>query len=125
MHSDVGGGYPEEESALSKYPLQWLLEEAIQQGMLVNTAMMNHLVEGRARKGSHHNYVPPDPGGKLHNSLRGFWKLLEWIPKSDKLKEWPKRKSWLYPGRGADSLVRGRAHETAPVLQTGEPAQSL
>ena len=95
VHSDVGGGYPEEESALSKYPLQWLLEEAAQQGMLINTAMMNHLVEGRARKGSHHSYVPPDPSGKLHDSMRGFWKLLEWIPKSDKLKEWPERKSWL------------------------------
>lgn len=95
VHSDVGGGYPEEESALSKYPLQWLLEEAATQGLLVNTAMMNHLIKGTKRKGSHHTYVPPDPSGKLHNSMRGFWPVLEWIPKSDKLKEWPKRKSWL------------------------------
>jgi len=27
-HSDVGGGYPENESGLSKFPLHWLIEEA-------------------------------------------------------------------------------------------------
>ena len=28
VHSDIGGGYPENESGLSKFPLNWLIEEA-------------------------------------------------------------------------------------------------
>ena len=28
VHSDVGGGYPEAESALSKYPLLWMIDQA-------------------------------------------------------------------------------------------------
>ncbi|RVC72687.1 DUF2235 domain-containing protein, partial [Mesorhizobium sp. M2A.F.Ca.ET.046.02.1.1] len=39
VHSDVGGGYPEEESGLSKFPLAWLIEEAIGQGLLTDTVM--------------------------------------------------------------------------------------
>ncbi len=95
VHSDVGGGYPEKESALSKYPLQWLLQEATDQGLRINTAMMNHLILGHERSGSHHDYMAPDPAGKVHNSMSGFWPILEWIPKNAKLKEWPDRKTWL------------------------------
>ena len=28
VHSDIGGGYPERESGLSKYPLLWMIDEA-------------------------------------------------------------------------------------------------
>ena len=28
VHADIGGGYPEKESGLSKYPLLWMIDEA-------------------------------------------------------------------------------------------------
>ncbi len=30
-----------------------------------------------------------------HDSMSAVWRLLEWLPKSDKYKEWPARKSAL------------------------------
>jgi uncharacterized protein (DUF2235 family) len=35
VHCDVGGGYPEPESGLSKIALRWMLKEAITAGLLV------------------------------------------------------------------------------------------
>jgi uncharacterized protein (DUF2235 family) len=100
VHADVGGGYAEEESALSKYPLDWMIQEAIAAGVRTNTAMRNHLVRGHERKGSRHKYVAPDPRGTLHDSLTAGWKPLEYIAKNVKWREWPKRPSfggWYLP----------------------------
>ena len=36
VHCDVGGGYPERESGLSKIALQWMLKEATDAGLLVD-----------------------------------------------------------------------------------------
>jgi uncharacterized protein (DUF2235 family) len=47
VHCDVGGGYPETESAPAKYPLQWMIDEAVAHGLQINRAMYNHLVLGR------------------------------------------------------------------------------
>lgn len=90
-HSDIGGGYPETESGLSKFPLRWMIQQAKSSGLKVNTAMVNHLVEGKARKGSEHMYASPDPTAALHDSATGFWKVLEWLPKKVKRREWKKR----------------------------------
>ena len=43
------------------------------------------------RKGSPFSYVAPDVRGEVHNSLRGAWWILEFLPKSAKYREWPKR----------------------------------
>ena len=94
-HSDIGGGYPEEESGLSKFPLRWMIQQAEAQGLKLNKSMFNHLVEGKTRKGSEHQYAEPDSGAKLHKSANGVWKILEWIPKGTKWREWPKRRSVL------------------------------
>lgn len=91
VHSDVGGGYPEEESALSKYPLIWIVDEAKEHGLQINTAMFNHLVKGHKRKGSTHSYTPPDAGADQHKSLTLGWRLIEWIPKRFKSAETRKR----------------------------------
>ena len=29
VHADIGGGYPEDQSGISKYPLIWTIEEAV------------------------------------------------------------------------------------------------
>lgn len=91
-HSDIGGGYPEDESALSKYPLRWMIQQAQLQGLSVNTTMFNHLVEGEARANSEHRYVAPNAMGQLHSSAIGGWRILEWFVKKGKWQEWPDRK---------------------------------
>lgn len=76
VHCDVGGGYPESESALSKIPLQWMIREAEQAGLLTDEARVS-LVLG----GAGHGYVAPNPTGPMHESLTGFWNLAEFVPK--------------------------------------------
>jgi uncharacterized protein (DUF2235 family) len=90
VHSDVGGGYPEGESGLSKYPLLWMINQAKAAGLKVNTAMVNHLVLGKPRKDSSRAYTPPDAAADAHKSLKGFWWVLEIIPKMAKWREWPR-----------------------------------
>jgi uncharacterized protein (DUF2235 family) len=100
VHADVGGGYPEAESGLSKYPLAWMIEEACAKGLLINRAMVNHLVMGSPREGSRHAYVAPDATAKLHNSMTTGWKPLEWLPKQAKWREWAARRvlfGWYLP----------------------------
>jgi uncharacterized protein (DUF2235 family) len=91
VHADIGGGYPENESALSKFPLIWMIDEAEKCGLSVNQATVNQLAWGTQRKGSPFSYVVPDVAGDLHNSLNAAWWALELLPKRQKFKEWPAR----------------------------------
>jgi uncharacterized protein (DUF2235 family) len=93
VHADIGGGYPEKESGLSKYPLLWMIEEAVKCGLAVDRRTVNHLAWGRPRKGSPFSYVAPDFTGDLHDSMSAAWRLLEFLPKSDRYKEWKQRRS--------------------------------
>jgi uncharacterized protein (DUF2235 family) len=93
VHADIGGGYPEKESGLSKYPLLWMIDEATKCGLTVNQATVNQLAWGVQRKGSPYSYVVPDVRGDLHTSLSGAWWILEYLPKSASYKEWPARKA--------------------------------
>jgi uncharacterized protein (DUF2235 family) len=95
VHGDVGGGYPEIESGLSKYPLLWMIAQAKAAGLRVDDSMVNHLGWGWPRSHSDHVYVPPSPTACLHVSLYGAWWILEFWPKREKWREWPKRKCFL------------------------------
>ncbi len=55
MHTDVGGGYPEQE--LSDIPLKWMMYEAVKKGLLIYP---KHKVK-----------MHPDPDGKMHDSRGG------------------------------------------------------
>jgi uncharacterized protein (DUF2235 family) len=77
FHCDVGGGYPENDSALSKIPLEWMMQEAKARGLKMNSLREKEVL-GKS-EGS--QYVPPDVNGKAHESLTGFWNLAEFIPK--------------------------------------------
>lgn len=93
VHSDVGGGYPDEEGSLSKVPLAWMLREAEAEGLLVDAARKHKLLGGE--KG----YSVPDPCGPAHDSLKGLWRLIEWLPR----RSWnPARRAmaWAGPNRG-------------------------
>ena len=93
VHSDIGGGYPEKQSGLSKYPLLWMIDEAVKCGLAVDQRSVNALAWGRQRKGSPFSYVAPDAAARLHQSLHGVWWILEFLPKAAKYKEWPARKT--------------------------------
>jgi uncharacterized protein (DUF2235 family) len=93
-HSDVGGGFIEDQSALSKFPLLWMLEQAKAQGLRLRTQMVNHIVKGVPRKGARF-YQKPNAAGQLHSSMSWYWWLIEWIPKRASRREWPKRRAFL------------------------------
>lgn len=76
VHCDVGGGYPEAESALSKIPLHWMLREAKAADLLVEPARES-LVLGQ----SDGAFVPPDPQAEMHESLTPWWWPAEFVRK--------------------------------------------
>ena len=75
VHSDVGGSYAEAESGLSKIALRWMVCEAQSAGLQLNPQRLIDLLGGVVP------YVSPNPTGKLHKSLHGFWWLGEFWPK--------------------------------------------
>ena len=95
VHADVGGGYPEKESGISKYPLLWMIEEAKKFGLQFDQATIDHLVWGVPRMGSPFTYCEPNTSELPHDSVLGVWRTLEYFPKSDKYKEWTNRLSFL------------------------------
>ena len=76
VHCDIGGGYPEAQSGLSKIALEWMLAEASSKGLLLDKARTD-LVLGRG--GS--NYQPPNANGKMHDSLSVAWWPAEFVPR--------------------------------------------
>jgi len=52
VHADIGGGYPERESELSKFPLLWMIDEAAAHGLAFNTQAINQLAWGIQRRGT-------------------------------------------------------------------------
>jgi len=112
VHCDVGGGYPEADSAASKIPLQWMLREAIAAGLMVDNARMD-IVLGRAGGG----YVAPDPNGPLHESLTKAWWPAEYIPKrhfDSATRMWGRR---MNRGRRRTMPANSLVHES--VFQRG------
>lgn len=95
VHADIGGGYPEAQSQVSKYPLLWMIDEASAAGLKVDTRTVNQLAWGRSRKNSPFHYVRPCYQADMHDSMNFAWRLLEIFPKRDKYKEWKPRRSVL------------------------------
>jgi uncharacterized protein (DUF2235 family) len=99
VHSDIGGGYPENESALSKIPLIWMVEEARKAGLRINTGNFERFakgvappapsqaIEAKPKSDQEHEYIKPDPLGTIHQSLTVGWMPLEIIPKSTRYRE--------------------------------------
>jgi uncharacterized protein (DUF2235 family) len=89
VHCDVGGGYPESESGLSKISLEWMLKEAIAAGLLVNAAQMDAVL---GKSGG--PYKPPDPNAQMHESLTPAWWPAELMRKRHfnwQQRKWEKR----------------------------------
>jgi uncharacterized protein (DUF2235 family) len=77
VHCDVGGGYREQESGLSKIALQWMVSEAEAAGLLIDTARRDEVLGSAGNPDD----VREDPCAAAHESLTGWWRLAEFIPK--------------------------------------------
>ena len=77
VHCDVGGGYAEQESGISKYALKWMIDEAKAAGLLVDPSKESDVL-GLA-PGS--QYATAKPDACKHESLTGAWNIAEFIPK--------------------------------------------
>lgn len=135
VHCDVGGGYPESESGLSKITLEWMLDEAEDKGLLVDAIRRREILGDSP--GS--RYVKPDAQAPSHESLTGAWHLAEFLPK--KHFDWQTRKEkrrmnrhrrrTIPPGSlvHVSALRRGRDYEARlpadAVLVGGEAAAAL
>jgi uncharacterized protein (DUF2235 family) len=77
VHCDVGGGYAEAESGLSKLALDWMLQEAKNAGLFVLAEKEQEVLGAVATA----KFVGPNPNACAHESLKGAWNIAEFIPK--------------------------------------------
>ncbi len=91
VHSDIGGGYAENESALSKIPLIWMIEAAVKSGLIITQSNLHQLAYGKPKPNApqtgpnaQHEYVEPSALGPIHKSLGFGWMPLEVMPKRTK-----------------------------------------
>lgn len=77
VHCDIGGGYAEAESGLSKLALDWMLQEAKAAGLIVLPDKEREIL-GMTGDGK---FVVPDANATAHESLKGAWNIAEFIPK--------------------------------------------
>ncbi|QEL22937.1 DUF2235 domain-containing protein [Bosea sp. F3-2] len=73
-HADVGGGYKEAESGLSRIALQWMLDQAAEHGLLIDAAAEADLLRQVALD-AEKNDLP------IHDSLTWKWWFAELVPK--------------------------------------------
>ncbi len=83
VHSDVGGGYPEEESGLAKISLEWMIGEALQAGLRVDPVAYGKYVQGEHEGKRYKHYVGPGfegLAGRQHESLTWKWMSVQFLP---------------------------------------------
>ena len=121
VHCDVGGGYPEKESGLAKIALEWMLEEAKAKDLLVNAARQAEVLG--LSPGS--TYTKPDPDGLQHESLKGAWKIAEWIRKPHY--DYATQKTTMQRNHGKRRTIPPGSciHESVFQRQGGKYAESL
>jgi len=123
VHSDIGGGYPEQQSGAAKYPLGWMVDEAHQHGLEFRETMVQRLVHGRnpvnVKEGSKRDYAEPSPTAELHDSMGFFWKILEYVPKLKKYHDHPqtKQESGFYLPRKEPRYIPSDSHIDPSVIE--------
>ena len=89
-HSDIGGGYGDDQDGLAGVTLQWMIREAESQGCLFVPAQVENFRQRLSRQS------PSD--WTIHESIRKFWHLLEFLPR----RQWdhqykPEGMRWFLP----------------------------
>jgi uncharacterized protein (DUF2235 family) len=94
VHSDIGGGYPWAESGLAMITFNWMVREAMQAGLLVVDEKVRKLLAD----------CPPNPKAKIHESLVGAWKAMEYLPA--RRFDWKLKKTiWRYQPNKPRTMV--------------------
>ncbi len=119
VHSDVGGGYPEPESGLAKIALQWMLEHAEKHGLLVDGARRDDILGVTNPK-----MAKPDCLAPLHNSLKGWWWILEFFPRRHwDMRLTPPVRKWKIPLASPRFIPTGSAiHPSVADRIAGDPS---
>lgn len=93
VHTDVGGGFLEEESGLSKIPLQWMMDAAMEAGAIVDNKKyekyVTHVKDDKISK--------PDPLAVQHKNNFFAWLFLELLPRYTITSYSPKKIQWYWP----------------------------
>jgi uncharacterized protein (DUF2235 family) len=76
VHCDVGGGYPEVQSGLSKFALEWMVLEGASAGLLIDRARLDEVMGRTGTK-----FAKADCDAVLHESLTFWWRPAEIMPK--------------------------------------------
>lgn len=105
VHSDVGGGYPEAESGLAKYALDWMLAEARGFGLKVDEPAYRRYVLGMKGRKPAGDYIGPGQG-QIHRSLRGPWWCAECLPQRVWDSELERRRWQLIPRPSTPRAIR-------------------
>lgn len=86
VHSDIGGGYLWPVcSGLAMISFEWMVREAAAAHLRVQASKVQALLA----------QCPPNPCGKMHESLKGAWKAIEYLPA--RRYNWAKKKTiWRY-----------------------------
>ena len=75
VHCDIGGGYPEGESGLANITLHWMLTEACKFDLEIDMDKAKFVL-GQTNS----PFVRVDPCDGQHESLKGVWKIVEYLP---------------------------------------------
>jgi uncharacterized protein (DUF2235 family) len=121
VHCDVGGGYPERESGLSKIAFDWMLQEAKAAGLRVDPDREDEVLGITTGSG----YAPPNPDGDLHVSLKKAWKIAEWIPKPHYDFQTGKTSWQVNRGKPRRIPPKSLVHESVFLRDKGEYAKKL
>jgi uncharacterized protein (DUF2235 family) len=121
VHCDVGGGYLEQESGLSKIPLAWMVSESERAGLRIDPDMKAAIIPASDTE----KYAAPNPAAMQHESLRGLWWIPEYIPKraADPADNW-KEKWFIHAGKHRRLLGHCLIHESVEERRRGVPGYS-
>jgi uncharacterized protein (DUF2235 family) len=113
-HCDVGGGYPEaeNEAGLSKIALKWMVEEAQAHGLRFDAARKRDMLP----RVSNPKQAAPDAASPIHESLRSWWWLVEYLPKRIKDPARGYTRRWILH-RGQPRFVSSKARMHPSVFE--------
>jgi len=114
VHSDVGGGYAEQDGGLWRVPFGWILDEARKGGLLVDDQRLKRVLERPP--------VSPRPwNDRKHESLTWRWWPAEFFPKMVWRPDTKKRRPDI--GRGRYRFIRhGDIMHKSTLLRIRETA---
>jgi len=116
VHADVGGGYPRPQAGLARFPLQWMIGEAIAAGLDIDAQRRDEVLEemGAPEIVDHHLAEAHDESIKLG------WRLLGWLPRRS-FSMRVRRRAWQWPNRAAARDLGSAllAHESVQLRMRG------